>query len=399
MPNAILQYEPGGIYPEGPSYWVYGTTYNVLFIDALETALGSSFDIAGYRGFMRSPYFMLHAAGPAQRYFNFADSSDRIAVAPAMHWFANRLDDPSLLRHQREALAGLAKETPVGGGHRNRFLPFLFMWGKPLGRLPEPQQMHWHGRGATPVAFHRSAWHRGATYIGIKGGSPSANHGHMDAGSFVLDMRGQRWAIDLGAQSYHDLEEQGLRLWDSAPDGDRWKVFRLNTLSHNTLVVNGQQQHVTRQGDLMKVSDDPDNPFAVFDLKYLYLWHLAEASRGVRLFGEPVLIQDDVVAPDTEARIRWGMATNAEIELQGHEAVLRQKGRRISAAILSPPGATFTVIDMETPPAEHDAANPNTRMLAFEVTVAPHASETLAVYFEPGAFSGEHPVITPVAEW
>ena len=32
----MKRYEPNGTYPEGYSYWAYGTTYNVIFLDALK---------------------------------------------------------------------------------------------------------------------------------------------------------------------------------------------------------------------------------------------------------------------------------------------------------------------------------------------------------------------------
>ncbi len=37
---SIDAYAPNGGYPEGPGYWSYGTSYNVLLIAALESALG-----------------------------------------------------------------------------------------------------------------------------------------------------------------------------------------------------------------------------------------------------------------------------------------------------------------------------------------------------------------------
>ena len=73
--------------------------------------------------------------------------------------------------------------------------------------------LNWSSEGETPVTVHRSSWaDPDATFVGLKGGSPSANHGQMDTGSFVLDAGGVRWAVDLGAEGYHGIESRGMVL-------------------------------------------------------------------------------------------------------------------------------------------------------------------------------------------
>ena len=37
----------------------------------------------------------------------------------------------------------------------------------------------------------------------------------MDAGSFVFELNGVRWAIDPGVQDYNALEQAGFDLWGS----------------------------------------------------------------------------------------------------------------------------------------------------------------------------------------
>ncbi|RME95169.1 MAG: hypothetical protein D6766_03960, partial [Verrucomicrobia bacterium] len=48
---SMRAYAPKGSYPEGPGYWSYGTTYNVLLIAALESVLGSDYGLSGAPGF------------------------------------------------------------------------------------------------------------------------------------------------------------------------------------------------------------------------------------------------------------------------------------------------------------------------------------------------------------
>jgi len=291
VPRAMKEYEPDGVYPEGPTYWKYGTTYNIILISALESVLDSDFGLASAPGFMKSPEFYLHAAGPTGSFFNFSDCGLRGGVAPAMHWFAARKQNSTLLWREKEALAHFVSGKPNSSGASDRMLVFLLIWGQPIGDSEPPQQLHWKGEGRTPIALLRSGWQEDATFAGIKGGSPSSNHAHMDTGSFVLDMDGVRWAIDLGSQSYYSLESKGVGLWGKNQDSERWTVFRLNNTSHNTLVVNGQLQRVKGNAPILRFSADTQDPYTVVDMSPAYEGQLNHAERGLRLIGKSVLIQ------------------------------------------------------------------------------------------------------------
>ena len=400
VPRAMHEYEPDGVYPEGPGYWKYGTTYNVVLISALESVLGTDFGLAASPAFIKTPEFYLHATGPTGLFFNFSDCGTRGGSASAMHWFAARRQDPSLLWWEKAELERWVAQGAEPGASRDRTLPFLLIWGQPIGDVRAPSTLHWKGDGRTPVAMHRSGWDDHATFIGIKGGSPGSNHGHMDTGSFVLDMDGVRWAIDLGAQGYHSLESKGVRLWDRDQDGERWTVFRLNNFSHNTLVVDGQLQRVKGDAPIVGFSADPAAPYTVVDITPAYEGQLAGAYRGVRLVGRSVLVQDDLKTLDHETTVRWGMATQAEVTIsQGDCATLEQDGRTLTLRILSPEDGTLTIYDMESPPQSYDAKNPNTRMVGFEVGIEASSSKRLAVFLESGEAEGGPPAIGPLDDW
>jgi hypothetical protein len=66
-------YAPDGAYPEGPMYWEYGTTSNVLLLAVLEHALGGDFGLARHPGFLATPGYFLHAFGPGGLPFNYSD--------------------------------------------------------------------------------------------------------------------------------------------------------------------------------------------------------------------------------------------------------------------------------------------------------------------------------------
>ncbi len=400
VPRAMEEYAPDGVYPEGPGYWEYGTTYNVLLIAALESVLGADFGLVGAKGFLETPEFFLHATGPTGLFFNFSDCGARGGVAPAMHWLVKRNGDPGLLWRENHELKTFAAEKPSATPGGDRMLPFLLLWASPLAEMSPPEALHWKGDGRTPVAMLRSAWGEDATYVAVKGGSPGTNHAHMDTGSFVVDMKGVRWALDLGSQGYHGLESRGIDLWNKRQESERWTVFRLNNLSHSTLVVDGQLQRVDGNGTITRFSDAAENPFAIVDMSPVYDGQLKRASRGVRLIGESVLIQDEITALERPTSVRWAMVTQAEVTLdEVGRATLNRDKQSISLRVLSPADAKLAVLDVQKPPRDYDGENPNTRMIVFEANLVPASANTWAVLLENDPATNAGPTLTPLEQW
>ncbi len=392
----MAEYAPDGAYPEGPGYWGYGTTYNVVLIAALESVLGTDFGLASAEGFMRTPDYYVHVTGPTGFFFNYSDCGAGSGVSPAMAWFAARRKDPSLLWLETKHLEALVARPGRGGG---RFFPLQLVWSAPAADVKPLSALAWSGRGTTPVACFRSGWDEQAAFVAVKAGSPSASHAHMDVGSFVMDAVGVRWAEDLGMQDYNSLESQGISLWDRKQSGDRWTVFRLNTKSHNTLVVNGQDQLVEGRAPMVKVATDGPMPRAVVDMAPVYKGQLASALRGVGLRGDrSVLVQDEIRAADGKAVVRWGMVTRAEAKMDGAVATLTRDGKTLTLRVLEPAGAALKVYPTDPPPAKHDAPNKGTRMVGFETALEPGAAARLAVWLAPGS-GGAPPALDPLASW
>ncbi len=291
-------YAPNGSYPEGPGYWSYGTSYSVLLISALETALGSDFGLSKAPGFNETGAFPALACGPSGSFFNYADGSSGRGPQPIRFWFAARYHRPDWLRDERELWeTSLAKTRPDSRSSLGRSFPLVLLWMEPAVNTAEVRMpLHWQSESHVPVAIHRSSWNDGeATFVGIKAGSPSGNHGHMDIGSFVLDSDGLRWATDLGAESYHEIEARKMNLWDRGQNSDRWTIFRLGSFSHNTLVIDDQLQVAAGDAPIVEFSDEPAHPFSIVDMSSVYERQADSVKRGITMLpSREVLIQDEL---------------------------------------------------------------------------------------------------------
>lgn len=398
VPRAMDEYAPDGAYPEGPGYWSYGTMYNVAFIAALESALGTDFGLSGHPAFANAGDYYLHTTAPSGLYFNYADCGRGGGVNPTLFWFAHRYQKPYLLHHQ---LPRLWPQGAAGIKARPDWIyPMLFVWAQT--NTQTPPQLNWLGRGRTPIAVFRSSWtDPAAAYLAVKGGTASSNHAHMDAGSFIYEADGVRWAIDLGSQDYNRMESRGLNIFDRSQNSDRWKIFRHSNLSHNTLTVNGKLHNVRGVSSLVRFRGDTPRPHAVVVMSDVFKDQLAHAARGVTLLeNRAALIQDEWKAGNETATVRWAMLAPGKVEfLSPATARLTEKGKTLTFDLHCPKPVHLKTYSTE-PPAEWDEPNPNTYLLGFEMELEPDEEICLSIILTPGsAEKTELPEFKPLMDW
>jgi len=218
----------------------------------------------------------------------------------------------------------------------------------------------------------RSDWQdRQALFLGIKAGNNRASHGHLDIGSFVLDAKGLRWAVDLGPDNYNLPGYFGRA---------RWRYFRLNTLSHNTIVIAGKLQNTAAHCDVVSFHSSPRRACTVLDLTDAYRGQAKRVLRGAQMLDRSAIhIRDEITDP--VGTLRWAMVTPAKVNLNGSTATLTQEGRRIIVKLLEPAGASFTVLSTK-PPTAKERQNRDTRMLAIELDRPAGNKTTISVLIQ-----------------
>jgi hypothetical protein len=231
----------------------------------------------------------------------------------------------------------------------------------------------------------RTSWtDPGAIYVAIKGGSPSVNHGHMDVGSFIMEAKGERWAMDFGMQDYNSLETAGVNLWNMTQNSQRWDVFRYNNFVHNTLTVNNQLQLVGGYSEIINYSDDPSMMNAVTDITSVYKEKLRKALRGIAIIdNQYVVVRDEIETSGEPIVIRWNLLTSATVNITGNNtSILTKNGKKLTVKIQEPDGITMKTWST-VPQHFYDAANPGTIMVGFEATVPANTKTAFTVLLLP----------------
>jgi hypothetical protein len=370
---AMESYKPDGNYPEGAGYWGYGTSFEVMMIAVLESVFGSDAGLSALPGFLESAEYMLFVNGPISLRFNYSDCSEKYGANIPMFWFAHKTKNQNLLYEEKILLEkGLFLKKFSENG--DRLLPIVLLYAKDIDWLTisPPDKKVWIGKGVTPVVLVRTDWTTNhSEYLGVKGGTPMAPHSHMDAGTFVYDSKGLRWAMDFGSQGYLSIENKGVALWDKTQDSPRWDVFRWNNHNHNTITINGNKHKVNGKAYLIDTYYTANEKGGKFDMSEVFAGDIKSEIRKVVLKDDSYLeIEDVIVTNDKDAKVRWTMVTPAEVRILDSQTIeLSQKREKKRMRVTSQHPFELKIWNSEDPGTDYDAKNPGTIMIGFESEV------------------------------
>ena len=369
--SPMKEYSPDGAYPEGFNYWGYGTTYNVLYLSAIEKAFGQDFGLSDFKGFLQSSRYMLNVAGANGLPFNYSDASQPERVIEcAMFWFQKKSHDNSILYGEIKSL----KKCKTSDLAKDRFLPALMIWAEDikLSQVSKPNNLIWIGQGRTPVALMRNSWDDpNALFVGFKGGSPSTNHAHMDVGSFVLDGYGERWAMDLGMEDYTVLEAHGVDLFNNSQNSPRWQVYRHSNYHHNTLTVNDALQNVKGFAKILSSRDYADSLSATVDLTSLYSPALVSAKRTVSLDNkDKVVVKDALINTDKDTKVRWTLVTPAKVAIIDDNTIELKQHHKTMTVKLNYKGKAIPFSTPAKSPNSYERDNEGAQLTGFDFMLA-----------------------------
>jgi hypothetical protein len=352
LPHSLVEYMPDGVYPEGSTYWGYGTSFSVTTAAMLESAFGTDFGHLEYPGFKESAVFRVLCNAPSGWYYNFADCGDKRSEQGdiTLAWFGTKTGNASFFEKERFLM-------PAGEmGKLSRLAGAALVWiAQYEEKGAEKVPTAWKGEGANPIVVFTGGENDPHNYyFGGKGGRGMVNHGNMDGGSFIFELNGVRWSIDTGNQSYHELEKTGFDLWGRCQNCERWTLLTKNNYGHSTITINDS---LHRTEGLVTLTDFKagNNPEATFDMSATLGNLVAGASRKfVKDSPTSVVIEDDIKINDNTKEIKWHMLTTADVEIVDDGAILKQDGQTLKLENLSHPDLMVSVVSLYPAPLELD---------------------------------------------
>ncbi len=358
----VESYPPDGAYSEGGGYWQYGTEYAILIVEALRSAGLPDAGIVTHPGFLESGRYVAQVYGTSGLLFNYGDNHESpLGDNTAGIWMAKETHSNQLIDFFRTPFLTISDTS------KNRFLALTAFWlPDPADAKDEKLPLHFLGKGHSPVAFHRTGYAEQDLFLGIKAGKADVPHGHMDAGSFVLDWNGERWATDLGSQSYNSLEQRGIVLWEMDQDGARWSVFRLNNFTHNTLTYNGRLHDVDGATKIISSKAAPENETLLDMAATLGLPAGATTTRRFTMDEEKVTVTDTLGGLKPGDKITWHIMTRAKATESKGGFQLTLGSKRMDLDLSSPQSKSTKAVPADPPANDFDAPNPGMTRIFME---------------------------------
>lgn len=352
IPHSLVEYMPDGVYPEGSTYWEYGTGFSVITIAMLESAFGTDFGHGDYPGFKESALFRVLSNAPSGWYFNFADCGDKRGVNgdATLAWFASKTGNKAFFEKERFLM-------PVDQMSRlGRLDGAALVW---ISQYREKEDIQlpssWKGEGANPIViFTGESSDSHQYYFGGKGGRGTVNHGNMDGGSFIFELNGVRWVVDPGNQDYNSLEQTGFDLWGKCQECERWTLLTKNNFGHSTLTVN-EELHKVDGLATIKDFKDGKTPEATLELTPAFHGLLKSAQRKFRKDSPVSLtVEDRIEITEDTKLVTWQLMTIADVELTKEGAILRQDNKSLKIENLSHPSLSMSVVSLDPAPLKLD---------------------------------------------
>lgn len=323
LENFYVTTEPDGGNIEGIGYWNYATGAYIGFISAINTALGTDYGRYEAGGINKLGYFPVYMQNEAGA-FAFSDSPTSIVNIPAISYFAIRNNDNNLGYYRRNAL--------VNGGtslSENDLLWYRDSFSKPDNDV----ELDYYFRNVESGSFRDAFYNDFSTFFAFHGGSNSANHAHIDSGTWMLNAHEKKWFVDLGKDQLTYANPKGIKFTSD-------QLYRIRAEGHNCVVFNPDSSTGQNGGyaSIESFCSEDEGGFAIMDLSNVYNDYVTEYKRGFMFTDNRTraIVQDKFTAKKP-SEFWWFAHTPAEVEISpdGRRAVLTQDDRKLAVYLSS----------------------------------------------------------------
>ncbi|MDD6150923.1 MAG: heparinase II/III family protein [Bacteroidales bacterium] len=346
-PAAEAIYSPDGAFPEGPGYWEYGTCFQEMLILLYEGAFGTDFGLCDTPGFSKTGLFKAFSRNAAGHVFNYSDSSDRLVPSPGIWYLAWKFGTPEILCDELQFLSSDAYMAD-----RRLFLAVVTASRLDNVKISAPKQRLYVSQGRNPILIAKAGWGKNDLYLGLKGGSASVGHSHLDVGSFVFDAYGTRWVADYYVRNYQKYENMckdmniPLKEFSNVRQGSlRWKLFIYNNRQHSTLTVNDHDHVAAGFASVEDSWDEGGKLGGRVGLSGIFEGDLQSASRSASIVDDSYLeIIDSLQAlQTTPAKVRFTIVTPVKPLVKEGEGIVLNDGSTTMVLNCDAPGAVFKI--------------------------------------------------------
>lgn len=334
------KFAPYGGYYEGPYYGETAIDYTVRLFASMYPTLGTLYGLDYAQGFNMAGEYMVYMQSDVGS-FNFADSHFYLLPTSSLFWLYSHYNICGF----KEALA----DTSYSPANDDT-IAYALLWydvKKEESNASVALDAYYQ---KDEIITMRDAYRKGQVFVGIKAGETDYAHSHLDAGSFVFDANGKRWAHDLGQDDYN-LEYKY----------SKWDIFRRRAESHNTLLIDpdGSPGYIIgSNAPITLFKTFAGGAAAIADKTKLYAGKVTYAARGYWLTdGRKSLVIRDEADIKSRCDVYWLMYIDSDADIDGNRVILTDKnnpGNKLKIEFVSSHELTLGVEEAKPFPSSPD---------------------------------------------
>ncbi len=294
---------------------------------------------------------------------------------PSIHRYDSTNADNNACAWLEERRTFIPDDTNTGAPDLLWYVPLTADYSPHTLNLPKERQFKGENVDVVTVRSDwpyqdTSGWHNtDAAFVGVRGGSNQANHGHGDLGSYSFESLGVRFAED----GFYPVEDFP-NAWDMTYWA--WYAFARETLGHNAVRIDGANQNVYANASLVfstQTRADGSNPVQeiTVDLSDAYQNQASSAVRKISLLPDKRLVVRDRVTPMAKSDVESGFAIFATTSpapaspvISGATTTLKKEDmnnvwQTYYARIINPSSATWGLIPLNNRPLPDKKSDPN----------------------------------------
>ena len=347
---AFLLLMPGGGWVEAFTYWNFCMQYMIYEMASCDSAFGTSYGLENCQGVEQTIDYAIASIG-SNGINNYHDAG---AGIPEEAFYSYDTFSYLAKKFDNDAAAAMRAYTIENLGGVGLFDALYYdfdmaaSYQDVLSTLDTVQKIDGLEMFSVRDTYDKANC---GLYFSTHFGPTSCYHSQNDTGTFVLDLMGERWADDLGADDYNLQNELGYAQSD---------LYRYRTEGHNTLTVNNEAAHNQTEGlffDIDKYEFNAYSAYMTADLPYLYK-DVPQMQMGYFIGDNKtsVTMRTELTA-DKTSEIYWFMHTRAEVYTEGNTAYLAKNGKNVKVEFLCT-GSNVEIGDMAAQPLSTSPAAP-----------------------------------------
>ena len=400
MEATIYRVAPDGAWYEGPGYWSYLFQSLSYEMAGYESAFGETDDIVNFKGLDGFAQYQMYFSDPNGNVNNFHDSDEGPIGCFGMFYLAKQFNQPALMNYRASFIAS-QNQTPT---------VYDLLWydvnaanNTDSGNLALDRYYR-----ETELVTMRQDWSsENALWVSAHGGSINTAHDHIDAGTFVMNLGGVRWAVDLAKEPYSYVPDDQNPAIKAGLNS--YYFYRRKGEGHNVVVINpdsGLEMDQAYSAKVVKSKFGAGRSYAVIDLSGVYNKNVNSYLRGYLVSdGRSALtVRDEIDLKQADSELYWFMHTEGQVVIEDdHTAYILQDGKQLKLQFVTDAaGSELSVMAAEKLPTSaqfEESENVGVQKIALKLKASGKVNITVKMSLVGEEASNTAPETTAIENW